>query len=194
MDSAKSAFKVMYGLHDFNANPFAPLGCAVKMHVTPAKCRLREELTETDWFIGNTWNHYRCHKIWIKDTKKTKVGQTVFFRHKYLTQPIVTPTDAILRATEDLCKILQNKEPVKGEARAAIDMLVDIFKGHTPEMTKPGVQRAETTKAAEKKREAEQQEDEIMEDLNNRWQDEIDPGTDNLLNAPGHTVKHHRPW
>ena len=55
--------------------------------------------------------------------------QTVFFKHKYLTQPLVTPTDAILRATQDLCNVLKGKRALKGETRSAVDMLVDIFKG-----------------------------------------------------------------
>ena len=48
-------------------------------------------------------------------------------KHNYLTQPAVTPLDAVLRASDDLCEILKGKPTVKGETRTAVDMLIDIF-------------------------------------------------------------------
>ena len=44
----------------------------------------------------------------------------VFFRHKYITQPVVTQTDAILRATDDLISVLKGKKVIKGATRSAI--------------------------------------------------------------------------
>jgi len=37
VDPIKSSFEVLYCEHDYNANPFVPLGCKVEMHVMPAK-------------------------------------------------------------------------------------------------------------------------------------------------------------
>ena len=37
VDPSKSTFEVLYGKHNYNQNPWAPLGCAVKLHVTPNK-------------------------------------------------------------------------------------------------------------------------------------------------------------
>ena len=54
----------------------------------------------------------------------------VFSRHKYITQPVVTQTDAILRATDDLISVLKGKKVIKGATRSAIDSLVDILKGY----------------------------------------------------------------
>ena len=56
----------------------------------------------------------------------------MFFKHKYLTQPSVTPIDAVFRASEDLCQILKGLPPVKGDTRTAVDMLMDIFKNVGP--------------------------------------------------------------
>jgi hypothetical protein len=33
-----SAYAYLWGQHDYNANPFASLGCKVKAHVTPGVC------------------------------------------------------------------------------------------------------------------------------------------------------------
>ena len=72
-----------------------------------------EEHTKTGFYIRNSWEHYRCHEVWVQDTKHTRVGQTVVFRHKKLTDPIMTPNDTLIQATQDLCNILNNKEPAK---------------------------------------------------------------------------------
>ena len=56
------------------------------------------------------------------------VGQTVFFKHKYLIQPAVTATDAVLRAADDIMHVLKGQPSVKGETRPAVDLLMDIFK------------------------------------------------------------------
>ena len=99
VDPTKSAFEVLRGPHDFNANPWAPLGCKAEIHVAPRKRKTWEEHTKTGFYIGNSWDHYRCHEVWIQDTKHTRVGQTVFFKHKYLTDSIMTPNDALIQAT-----------------------------------------------------------------------------------------------
>ena len=35
VDPTRSSYKEIFGKHDYNANPFYPLGCAVEMHVMP---------------------------------------------------------------------------------------------------------------------------------------------------------------
>ena len=92
----KSAFEELNRKHDYNSHPFCPLGCAVEMHVMPSKRKTWGEHTKTGFYIGTSWDHYRCHEVWIKDTRTTRVGQTVFFKHKYLTQPILTPNNALI--------------------------------------------------------------------------------------------------
>ena len=128
VDSTKSAYEVMYGKnHDYNANPWAPLGCAVQVHVMPRNRKSWEPHTKAGFYVGNSVDHYRCHRVWVVETRNVRVGQTVFFKHKYLTQPPVTQADALLRATDDVCDLLRGKVPVKGDVRTALDMLMDIF-------------------------------------------------------------------
>ena len=119
----------MYGQHNYNANPFAPLGCEIEMHMMPAQRRTFEEHTKTGYYLGNSWEHYRCHEVWINDTRSVRVGQTVFFKHQYLTQPTTTTSDAILKAAANLEQALKGVVPVNGKLRDAIDHLMKIFKG-----------------------------------------------------------------
>ncbi len=37
MTPSVSAYAYFWGEHDYNANPFAPLGCKVEAHITPNK-------------------------------------------------------------------------------------------------------------------------------------------------------------
>ena len=125
----------MHGKHDYNTNPFAPFGCDIKMHILSNKRKTWEEHTNAGFYIGTLWDHYHLHALWITYTKNTEVGQTVFFKHKYLTQPTMTSTNAILCATHDLYKILTRKQPVKGETRhltAGLDPLVNRTKINLP--------------------------------------------------------------
>jgi len=124
-----SAFEEMYGPHDYDAQPFAILGCAVELHVMPQHRKSWETHTKTGYYIGAAWDHYRCHRVWVKDTKAERVGQTVFFKHKYITQPAITESDALLRASEDICDALLKREPTSKKTRSAVDTLINIFKG-----------------------------------------------------------------
>jgi hypothetical protein len=52
----------------------------------------------------------------------------MFFKHKYLTQPSVTPLNAIVQATDDFCTVLKGWLPVKSAMRSAVELLMDIYK------------------------------------------------------------------
>ena len=80
VDPAMSAFEIMNGKHNYNSNLFALLAYAVKLHVMPSKRKTWEQHTKSGFYVGNSWEHYRCHKVWILDTKNTAVGKTVFSR------------------------------------------------------------------------------------------------------------------
>ena len=44
--------------------------------------------------------------VFVKATRRTRVSGTVYFKHKYLTQPTVTPADAIVQAYRDLIQAI----------------------------------------------------------------------------------------
>jgi len=54
-----SAFAFLWGEHDYNANPFAPLGCKVEAHVTPGTRETWAAHTTSGYYIGNA-----CHRPW----------------------------------------------------------------------------------------------------------------------------------
>ena len=118
----------MYGQHNYDAHPFAPLGAKVEMHVMPGNRRTWESHTKAGYYLGTSWDHYRCHEVWISNTKSKRVGRTVFLKHKYLIQPTITASDALPRAGDNICAALQNVAPTTTSSRRAIGFLMDIFK------------------------------------------------------------------
>ena len=123
VDPSKSVFEILHGKQVYNAHPFAPLGSAVELHVTPSKQKTWEEHTMSGFYLGIAWEPYRCHVVWVKNIRSTRIGQKIFFRfrHKYITQPVMTQTDAILRAVDVLISVLGGKKVIKGATRSAID-------------------------------------------------------------------------
>ena len=89
-----SVYAYMHGQHNFNAHPLAPLGMEVEMHLKPDARETWQEHSASGFSVGTSFEHYRCYEVWIKETKSIRIGNTVFFKHKYLTMPTIIPGDA----------------------------------------------------------------------------------------------------
>jgi hypothetical protein len=57
--------------------------------------------------LSTSTEHYRCWKFWTVSTRATRVSDTAFFKHKYLTKPSVTPEDQIIAAAARLTNAIQ---------------------------------------------------------------------------------------
>ena len=71
--------------------------------------------------------HYRCHKSWITETRGIRVGNTVFFKHKYLTMPTITTADAILTATRDLQDALKGDIPQSQYEKGWVNKFIKVL-------------------------------------------------------------------
>ncbi len=80
------------------------------------------------FYVGNSWEHYRCHKVFISDTHHTWICSTVFFKHKYLTMPTLIPYDALIGAANNLTNAIAGIIPPPNITTDAIDQLINIFK------------------------------------------------------------------
>jgi hypothetical protein len=95
MCPAVSAYAYLWVPHDYNTHSFAPLGCKVEAYLYQGIREMWAPHTASSYYIGNSHGHYRCHKIYILDTQGNRVCNTVFFKHKYLTMPMIIPIVAI---------------------------------------------------------------------------------------------------
>ena len=102
-----SAYSHHHGSFDYNRMPLAPMGCAVQFHIKPDRRKTWGEHSMDGWYLKTSEEHYRCHVVFVKKTQAKRVTDTVFFKHKYITQPEVKPADVIIKAYRDLKQVLQ---------------------------------------------------------------------------------------
>ena len=55
--------------------------------------------------------HHRCFNMYNKDTRSERVTGTIFFKHKYLTDPVIAPEDLVVAAAQQLTSALQGNMP-----------------------------------------------------------------------------------
>ncbi len=123
-----SVYAYLWKQHDYNANPFAPLGCKVEVYLVPSNHETWAPHTASGFYIGNAWDNYRCRKIYINNTRHTCTCNTVFFKHKYLTMPTLTPADALIQAADNSTSAIAGFVPLPNMTTDAIDQLMHIFK------------------------------------------------------------------
>jgi hypothetical protein len=128
MTPSMSAYAYLWGQHDYNANPFALLECKVEAHITPGVCKTWATHTASGYYVGNAWEHYRCHEIYISNTKSICTCLKVFFKHKYLTLPSTTPSDALIRAADNLTDTISGLIPTSTVTTDTVDQLMEIYK------------------------------------------------------------------
>ena len=111
VNPAVSAFEQLHGPHNYDSHPFSILGSAVEVHVTPKNRRTWTEHTVPGFYLGPSWEHCRCHVVWVAVTRAVRSGQTVFFKHHPVTRPTITTVDALMYMGQELCAELSGKAP-----------------------------------------------------------------------------------
>jgi hypothetical protein len=106
----------------------APLGCKVEAHLVPSIQETWAPHTTSGFYVGNSWEHYSCHEVFINDTSHTQICSTVFFKHKYLTMPTITTSNALIRAADNLTDAIAGIIPPPNITTDAIDQLINIVK------------------------------------------------------------------
>jgi hypothetical protein len=116
-----SAWQYVHGRFDYNKMSLALMGCAQQ--------GTWASNTIDGWYLQTSPEHYQCHRFYVKETKSEKISDTVFIKHRYLTQPTVTPVDTIIKALGDLTQALKGGRNMKGieqiKALAKIDELLN---------------------------------------------------------------------
>jgi hypothetical protein len=71
----------------------------------------------------------------VKKTRSERISDTVWFKHKYITQPNVTPVDHIVKAINDLACALKGRKNTEGlEQMETLQKLEELLtKSQIPE-------------------------------------------------------------
>jgi hypothetical protein len=102
-----SAHTYVHGVHDYNRMPLAPLGCRAQCYVDPERRTLYGSHTLDAWYVGTSAEHYRCHKVFMKDTRAERITDTLVFQHRRITNPTVSVADAVTNAANDLTEAIK---------------------------------------------------------------------------------------
>ena len=90
------------------------------------------------WYLQTSEEHYRCHVIFVKKTRGERISDTVFFQHRYITNPTVTHEDKVMKAIGDARQTILKQKNIRGsEQMSALKRLQAIFS--TPKKDKKRV-------------------------------------------------------
>ena len=72
------------------------MGYGVQIHEEASKRKTWAPHSVEGYYLGTSPDHYRAHRIFVKGTNAGRISETVFFNHKYMTNPTVTHADRIV--------------------------------------------------------------------------------------------------
>ncbi len=101
----------VYGHHDYNKHSFVPIAMEALIHNKPHKCQIYAKHCKKAFVLSMSTEHYRCWKFWSMATRATQILDAVFFKHKYLTNPSVTPKDFVIAIAKNLAQALVTSIP-----------------------------------------------------------------------------------
>jgi hypothetical protein len=149
-----SAETQLYGQFNFNRTPLAPPGTRAVAHVKPKARRSWAPHGEDAWYVGPASDHYRCYKIWMVATNRTRIVDTVDFFPQHVKMPHLSSLEMEIQAARELTFALRNPAPAAPFARLgyqqheALARLANIFKEiAAPELT--GNETTRTTKSVQ---------------------------------------------
>ena len=109
-----SVYAYINGPFDYNAMPLAPMGCAAQIYESTNRRKTWAKNSIDGWYLHTSTEHYRSHLVHVKKTRSERITDTVWFKHKYITQPKVTPVDHIVKAINDLTCALKGRKNTEG--------------------------------------------------------------------------------
>ena len=102
-----SEYDQVYGRHNYNAEPFIPTEMETLVHENPKRRDTFAEHCRKGYIIGKSFEHYCAWTMWVKDIRATRISATVFHKHKYITNPSVTPEEPAMATSVKLAAELK---------------------------------------------------------------------------------------
>ena len=103
------------------------------MHDKPNNRGSWDPHSVSGWNIGTFMEHHWMFNLFAKATRAERVSCTVYFKHKYLTQPTFSAEDTIVAAAQQLTASLErnarsNNKELEDLTKVA-DLSEEIAKG-----------------------------------------------------------------
>ncbi len=107
--------------------PFAPLGCAIQAHVKPEDGRTWDPQADAGFSLGTSMQHHQCFWVYITKIRAMRISDTVFFKHQYITNPMVSPESHVVVAAQQLATALKGNIPAGNETTEALKKVSKLF-------------------------------------------------------------------
>jgi hypothetical protein len=102
----QSAWAQYNGQFDFDRTPLGPPGCRVLVHVKPAVRETFAPHAVDGWYIGPALESYRCYKVWIWESQRERVCDTLKWHPTKVPVPMLQPIDEIRAAFKDITRAI----------------------------------------------------------------------------------------
>ncbi len=122
-----SAFAHVHGPNDYMKKPFAPPGCAIQAHVKPEDRRTWGTRLDAGFSLGTLMQHHQCFWVYITKTQATRISDTVFFKHQYITNPTVSPESHVIAAAQQLATALKGNILAGNKMAEALKKVSKLF-------------------------------------------------------------------
>ncbi len=138
------AFAHVHGTHNYMRTPFAPIGCAVQMHVKPNNCLSSDTRSEPGFNLGTSMEHHQCFRVYVTRTRATRISDTVLFKHQYITSSTISPKSHVVAAAQQLVTAIQGNIPEGNKTADSLTRVSKLF-------TKIALAKNEVAKAKEQR-------------------------------------------
>ena len=102
-----SAWEALCGKFDIMATPIAPLGTKVLVHDTPENRGTWQVHGSSGFYIGRALLHYRCHNVWMTDTRALRVSNCLAWFPTLVKMPGSSHIEELTAAVTDVRNLLR---------------------------------------------------------------------------------------
>jgi hypothetical protein len=71
--------------------------------------------------------HHWCFRVYITQTKATRISDMVFFKHQYITNPTISPESHVVAAAQQLTIALQENIPTRNKTAEALQKVSKLL-------------------------------------------------------------------
>jgi hypothetical protein len=128
-----SAHAQLHGAFDFNRTPIAPAGTRVMIHEKSSVRGTWAPHAVEGWYLGPAMHHYRCYRVYVKETSAERIADTLAWFPKHVAMPVQSSRDAATTAAQALIHALLHPvhasplSAISDHQRLALNQLATIF-------------------------------------------------------------------
>jgi hypothetical protein len=88
--------------------PLLPLASALLHTNSHCNADLGPHTAKNGWYVGPSFDHYCCYRVWIWDTKRELICDTLKWFPTKVTMPLALSMDLVMAGVQDIVHALQN--------------------------------------------------------------------------------------